>query len=492
MTSTEEAVVSPHDWVLGIAFSVLASIIGGASKLSIRKSWIMDTQRKQGLISMAANTTSGSTCYEDVNKNNPTINNENVGNSNLHIHDGNQHRGGFEHKMNILSPLEVSLTPPPPLSSSNPMSNNHSLQSPSSQDGYHLDNTTTTTTTNRNPKNTLSLHPKTTSWILYLLGMIGMSFLNPLFCVLAMKYANPSILAPFSGLTLVWVVTFSSATLGEHPGWGQRVACGLIVGGEILVAVFGDHTNGEEKSVEDVLSSYQEPAFRAFVVFMTLFLLQLGIFIHVCPKQSLLRKVAWGSIGGSITGFQNFLKDGLTIIRATSRQSQLAGSTATTTTTTASSHLPIFVFFGMATAFLGLLFLASCMKRYDATYSAAMFVVSFILSASLMSAVHYQTLDHLDGWWNVIMYPVGLGTLFLGAFLLVKPGVLEGWWLDGWLGCLGRRLCICGDGDGGGGCRRLLLEKGGVVVREEEEEEDGPSLYSEVSASSGVLCNAAC
>ena len=34
----EEAVVSAHDWVRGITFSILASMIGGASKLSIRKS----------------------------------------------------------------------------------------------------------------------------------------------------------------------------------------------------------------------------------------------------------------------------------------------------------------------------------------------------------------------------------------------------------------------------------------------------------------------
>jgi len=34
----EHGVVTAHDWIRGISFSVLASIIGGASKLSIRKS----------------------------------------------------------------------------------------------------------------------------------------------------------------------------------------------------------------------------------------------------------------------------------------------------------------------------------------------------------------------------------------------------------------------------------------------------------------------
>ncbi len=61
------------------------------------------------------------------------------------------------------------------------------------------------------------------------------------------------------------------------------------------------------------------------------------------------------------------------------------------------------------------------MKRYDATYSAAMFVVSFVISASLMSTVHYHTFEHLNGITNYIMYPLGLTMLLLGAFVLVKP-----------------------------------------------------------------------
>ena len=78
----------------------------------------------------------------------------------------------------------------------------------------------------------------------------------------------------------------------------------------------------------------------------------------------------------------------------------------------------------MATSFVGLLCLASCMKRYDATYSAAMFVVSFVMSASLMSGVHYHTFEHLSGVLNLFMYPLGLTTLFLGAFILVKPDAI--------------------------------------------------------------------
>ena len=129
----------------------------------------------------------------------------------------------------------------------------------------------------------------------------------------------------------------------------------------------------------------------------------------------------------SITGFQNFLKDALTIFDIWIKDRS-------------SSYLPpeffLFLFLAMLTSFAGLLCLSSCMKRYDATYSAAMFVVSFVISASLMSAVHYHTFEHLDGITNYMMYPLGLVILLLGAFILVKPRIKD-------VGC---RLS---DGDGG-------------------------------------------
>jgi uncharacterized membrane protein len=71
------------------------------------------------------------------------------------------------------------------------------------------------------------------------------------------------------------------------------------------------------------------------------------------------------------------------------------------------------------TAFGGLLLLTACMKRYDATYSAAMFVGSFVIMASIMSAVHYNTLQHLDGVVSLIFYPTGLAILMSGVYMLI-------------------------------------------------------------------------
>ena len=65
------------------------------------------------------------------------------------------------------------------------------------------------------------------------------------------------------------------------------------------------------------------------------------------------------------------------------------------------------------------------MKIYDATFSASMFVGSFIISASIMADIHYHTFENLTGVINYIMYPTGLGVLLIGLYLSVNdiPGL---------------------------------------------------------------------
>jgi hypothetical protein len=81
--------------------------------------------------------------------------------------------------------------------------------------------------------------------------------------------------------------------------------------------------------------------------------------------------------------------------------------------------LTILIVLAAGTAFGGLLLLTACMKRYDATYSSAMFVGSFVVSASIMSAVKYDTFTNLDHTSDLILYPVGLATLIAGVCLLI-------------------------------------------------------------------------
>jgi drug/metabolite transporter (DMT)-like permease len=232
--------------------------------------------------------------------------------------------------------------------------------------------------------------------------MIGMTILNPLCGVLAMNYASPSIVAPFSGLTLVWIVMFSDILVGEPPSFKQVVAASLIVLGEIVVAIFGDHTNDEGVTLEDLTQSYREPSFIAYLVGITIWMGFVFCWVNFANSDS-LRRFAWGVAGGSITGIQNFLKDGLTILKANEGLPW---------------YSPVFFMLAALAAFGGLLLLMACMKRYDVTYSSAMFVGAFVVSASAMSAAHYDTLAHLEKPINYVLYPLGLMILMAGVCIL--------------------------------------------------------------------------
>jgi hypothetical protein len=105
--------------------------------------------------------------------------------------------------------------------------------------------------------------------------------------------------------------------------------------------------------------------FLCYLIGLALYVMLLVYWICF-SKSPILRRFAWGSCGGVITGLQNFLKDSLTIHKATPHDGSYPWC------------FFLFAFLAAASAFIGLLMLTACMKRYDATYSAASFVGSFV------------------------------------------------------------------------------------------------------------------
>jgi hypothetical protein len=196
--SIEEIVMMMErsDWIKGISFSVAASIIGGASKLAIRKSWLLEEVEEERVLR---------------------------GNSGALDDEIDDDHNNYQQQQ---GPVAV-------------VNQNH----------HHHPTGSTTTTDRRRP------HFRTTFWSLVWrsTGMFGMTILNPLCSVIAMNYASPSITAPFSGLTLVWIVLFSDCLIGEKPSMVQMVAAALIVLGETIVAVWGDHTSDNGVTLDDVV-----------------------------------------------------------------------------------------------------------------------------------------------------------------------------------------------------------------------------------------------
>ena len=216
---TQESVVSASAWMKGISLSVLASIIGGASKLAIRKSWLIEQQQEQNQRQPLTATT------ESTND---------VVVTSLSINDGDTHAQYSQITSSVDGDTHHVL-------------NSFSDNIPDDHYGRHNH-------IESSPNRYIPIALRT-------FGMIGMTALNPLCSVLAMNYASPSILAPFSGLTLVWIVLFSEVLVGEQPTVRQVIAAALIVMGEVVIAIFGDHTNDENISVDEVVRNNPKSLF---------------------------------------------------------------------------------------------------------------------------------------------------------------------------------------------------------------------------------------
>jgi len=381
-------VVSPSDWMKGIALSVTASVIGGASKLAIRKSWVM---------------------MDGILNSNKKI----ARRRKRHRRDGSledlfppQAQAAQDEKFKVGKEEEEEVemkTYSPPLSTPTPTPTptKESEVLPITSNNLHTSEDYRSTTTSN-------------SRALRYCGMFGMTVLNPICCVWAMQYASPSILAPFSGLTLVWIVLFSESIVGERPTLLQMIAASLIVTGEVIVAISGDHTNDGGVALEDLYQAYKNPFFIAFLIAMAIWMTLLCYFKNTSGTSPKLRRFAWGVSGGSITGLQNFLKDWLTTIKILSDPSSSISLGLNSTT----MLLLIMATCAIASSLSGLLLLTACMKRYDATYSSSMFVGSFVISASIMAAVRYHTFSNLETVWNWIFYLLGLSVLLGGIAIL--------------------------------------------------------------------------
>ncbi len=186
----DNTLISADAWAKGIGYCILASAFGGASKLGIRKSWLMVQ-------------------YDDD---------------------------------------DVSLKYyPEKLGEKSSLNNVH--QSYSTDQDEHSNCNNYYTMAHTQVRDDVKTRRRRRTYIaaicLRYSGIVGMSTIYPAIVALAMNYASPSILAPFSGLTLVWVILFSECFNRERPHAKQITAACLIILGQVIVGVFGDHTNDD-------------------------------------------------------------------------------------------------------------------------------------------------------------------------------------------------------------------------------------------------------
>jgi hypothetical protein len=215
-------------------------------------------------------------------------------------------------------------------------------------------------------------------------------------------YASPSLLAPFSGLTLVWVIVFSKSLTNESATLNQMLAAGLIVIGEIVVTLSGDHTSSDRLTVA---SFYEVYGNQSIVTYQCMMIgVMCIIFLGIQRGSPMVSKLAFGASGGTISGMLLYVKDATSMVQ-----------------TEGFANVEIWILISLASfvAISGLILLTACMKRYDATYTASMFICSFVFSASIMSIIRFDTIANIESNWSLAFYCLGLLILLMGIVILV-------------------------------------------------------------------------
>ena len=216
----DDGYISADAWVKGIAYYIASSIIGSASKLVIRKSWLI------------------------VNEIKP----EGDGYASQEIEDDDS-----DEVASLSSPYELDEGEDKELESA-PLHRRNSIGSfgEQSKEGEQFLGQGSNHITVVNNETKRIWKKELVARCYWYLGVLGMTIVDPILIVISMYYTTPSTLAPLSGLSLVWIILFSESLTSEKPQKKQIIAAGLIILGQIIVSIFGDHTNDDAITLQDM------------------------------------------------------------------------------------------------------------------------------------------------------------------------------------------------------------------------------------------------
>ena len=135
--------------------------------------------------------------------------------------------------------------------------------------------------------------------------------------ILSFGYGDPQIVAPFSALSLVWLILLSNPIAGDKPNGLDVSAALVIASGVVLIALFGSGEGGSDeddgyfgiddkastrhqlfKVIETFDSNAEKGSFVAYMVGQALFLLGAGVIVSTQNPNWLGPKIAWGALGG--------------------------------------------------------------------------------------------------------------------------------------------------------------------------------------------------
>jgi len=247
-----------------------------------------------------------------------------------------------------------------------------------------------------------------TSKGLFHAGMVINTVAGPLLDMAAYSFAPQSLIAPFTGLDVVWNAALAPYVLKETLTTTRVLACTLIFCGTLLSGVFGSHDEGTYtiETLEDKLVDWRVViylvSFAAWVAFNVAFPMRR-------PKGDIMRGASLGLTAGTIAGNMFCVKVTIELIEGLIREGDWSIWT---------HWLPYVMIAGAAFfALSNLYFMTKGLMEYEALFMVTVYEGSNIVVNVLSASVILLELEDLE-IWQLVGFLICVGAVIAGMVVV--------------------------------------------------------------------------
>ena len=290
--------------------------------------------------------------------------------------------------------------------------------------------------------------------------------------ILSFGFGESRVVAPFSSLSLVWLILLANPIAGDKPTRVEVAGALVIASGVALIAAFGadgasdDDDDGDTDEfgvsggddddklhavIDEFNANARRPAFVLYLLLQGAFLLAAGATVATSPPERLPVKVCWGALGGVLQGNVYFLKAASTLAVI-----DFGGACRIAT-------FWVWTVLFIVIAATGLAVNALAMRFYKATFCVCSFVGWYNVSAAAASASFFGASSLGDDPLGLALYLGGLGFIVGGVVMLIVVSIDEALKDD--------------DDDGGGGGGDKPRDRGSGAAGLDDSSSDGGEAY---------------
>jgi drug/metabolite transporter (DMT)-like permease len=248
----------------------------------------------------------------------------------------------------------------------------------------------------------------------YVVGMLLNCALTPLCDILSYTFAPASVIAPFTGMSIVWNTLLAPCWLKEELTRPRLISCIVVfLIATVTVVCFSDNDN---KPLEWTPDHVREMLFRQrsvayFLCFFCWLVVNIGHFMRY-PLGSSTRGISIGATAGTLAGNMWCTKI------ATEFGTQCANDHCEVW----EDPIAWFIIAGaVAFALSGLFYMQLGCKQYEALFMVTIFTGSNIVGNSISASLVLGEMDD-SPWWKILGHSVCVLLMVGGMAILVKGG----------------------------------------------------------------------